>query len=650
MVVEDEREAATDLKEALETMGYAVTDVVASALESIHAAEQRRPDIALMDINLPGELDGIDAARVLRDRFDIPVVFVSGYADDRTMTRAKLTGAFGYLVKPFRWNEVKSAVEVALFRHQLERQLRDRERWLTTTLRAFGDAAVVVDPAGRVTFMNAAAEALLQQPEAAVRGKPLTGLFHLINESTREPLSDPHVQVMSSAEVTRLPRNAAMVIAGRELPVDYSLAPITDENGNVSGAVAIIKDLTEQRRAQQRVAFSDRLASLGFVAAGIAHEINNPLTYVLGNLEFLGTELDRLGRLLEGRPAPDGAEAVGGSLQALGEVVQDAMEGARHVTRIVRDLSFFAQRDASPQLFDVVERMEWALRVSHSAISRHARVKREFRPVPKARGDEARLGQVFLNLLLNAAYAMRTNDPSANELTVSIEPEPGGENEPNQFIRIAVRDTGCGMTPDVLKRIFDPFFTTKPPGVGTGIGLAVSHAIVAEMGGDISVVSKPGEGSTFVVRLPAPARDALQDPVASHLAGLRARVLVIDDEPRVLAVLSRMLGSIHEVVTTHRAQAALELLKDGAAFDVILCDLLMPELNGMEFYREVARLSPDLPSRIVFLSGGANAELASEFFATIPNVALQKPAAAADLLAAIERQLTHAASDARQHR
>jgi len=291
MVVEDEPLMANDLADALSRMGYEVSDVVASALQCIASAEQRRPDLVLMDINLGGELDGIDAAQMLRDRFAIPVVFLSGFADERTVSRAKLAGALGYLLKPFRWSELKSAVEVGLFRHQLECQLRDRERWLATTLRAIGDAAVVVDPDGRVTFMNSAAEELLEEREPRARGQALSSLVRLINENTRAPVPLPLQQAASGGEVMRAPRNTALVTASRELPVEYTMAPIQDGHGNASGAVAVIKNLTEQRQAQQQIAVSDRLASLGVVAAGIAHEINNPLTYVLGSLEFSREEI-----------------------------------------------------------------------------------------------------------------------------------------------------------------------------------------------------------------------------------------------------------------------------------------------------------------------------------------------------------------------
>jgi two-component system cell cycle sensor histidine kinase/response regulator CckA len=638
MVVEDEPVAAEDLADALSRMGYEVSDVVASALQCIASAEQRRPDLVLMDINLGGELDGIDAAQMLRDRFAIPVVFLSAFADERTVGRAKVAGALGYLLKPFRWSELKSAVEVGLFRHQLERQLRDRERWLATTLRAIGDAAIVVDPEGRVTFMNGAAEELLEERETGVRGRTLASLVRLINENTRAPVPHSLEQALNSGEVVRAPRNTALVTAHRELPVEYTIAPIQDGQGTVSGAVAVIENLTEQRQAQQQIAVSDRLASLGVVAAGIAHEINNPLTYVLGNLEFLREEIEHLSALAESeKPAPGEARA---SLNAMNALLLDVQQGAQHVARIVGDLGVFARHDAGSKVGDVTERMEWALRVSNSAIVRHARITRVFRPIPKAGVDEGRLGQVFLNLLLNAAYAMRDTPRPANELTVTIELDAAASGGQGQFIRVAIADTGKGMTEDVLRRIFEPFFTTKPAGDGSGLGLAVCQGLLTEMGGDISVSSAPGKGTCFVVRVPVASEGAAhEEQFGPELARVRARVLVIDDDPTVLRVLRRMLGASHDVVTSRRAERALQLIREQPEFDVIVCDVIMPEMDGVAFYRDVAATWPELAPRIIFLSGGAVAERGGEFFSSVPNPVLQKPPDAQQLSRAIERQL-----------
>ena len=241
MVVEDDVDLAADLVNALEHIGYDVTGAVSSAEACRESAETNRPELVLMDINISGDVDGVEAAQMLRERFNLPVVFLSGHADHQTITRATLAGALGYLTKPFRLKELESAIEVALFRHRLECQLRHRERWLATTLGAIRDAALAVDADGRVAFMNAAAEDLLSESEASVRGRPLGSTFRLINESTRDPLPDPLVEALATGERIRLPRNTALIAGARELPVDYSVAPIVDGSGHTAGAVAVIE-------------------------------------------------------------------------------------------------------------------------------------------------------------------------------------------------------------------------------------------------------------------------------------------------------------------------------------------------------------------------------------------------------------------------
>src|SRR5688572_5412938 len=173
MVVEDELIIARDIAESLMAMGYEVTGMAQTAEECVQGAAEQRPDLVLMDIHLAGELDGVEAARLLRERFDVPVVYLTAFADEETLGRAKRTDPLGYLTKPFRKAELRSAVEIGLCRHKTERELRDREQRSSATLRAINDAVFVVDAARRVSFMNGAAEELVGQRENDVRGHPL---------------------------------------------------------------------------------------------------------------------------------------------------------------------------------------------------------------------------------------------------------------------------------------------------------------------------------------------------------------------------------------------------------------------------------------------------------------------------------------------
>jgi two-component system cell cycle sensor histidine kinase/response regulator CckA len=638
MVVEDERLVARDIATTLTRMGYDVTAEVASARECLQSVRVRRPDLVLMDIHLQGEVDGIEAAQRLRDDFDIPVVFLSAYADEQTVDRAKHTAPLGYLLKPFRKSELKNAVELGLYKHQLERRLRDRERWFSTTLRAIGEAVIAVDVQGNVSFMNHSAETMVGKTLAQVEGKPLDGLFRLINEKTRESVAHPTRAALERREVISLPPHSALIAGEREISVEDSAAPIVDERGELLGAVLVLRDVSVARKAQEQFALSDRLASLGAVAAGVAHEVNNPLTYIVGNVGFLGEELARLRRLTaQGLPAeraPELAECLG----QLEQLTAEIDEGATRVTRIVSDLGRFGQQPAPIKSGNVRQSLDWAVRVSRAAITQHASLELELDPVPFVRGDEGRLGQVFLNLLLNAGHACRHGDPSTHVVGVSTHLEPPAADG-RAFVVVSVRDTGTGMSEEVRDRIFEPFFTTKPIGMGTGLGLSVCHGIVKELGGSIGVTSVLGEGTLFEVRLPVAERANV--PVEARkprLAG-PARVLVIDDDPRVLGVLTRMLDG-HHVRAALGARSALEYLAQNAALvDVILCDVLMPDMSGIELYRELRSHHPALCERVIFMSGGAHTHPAREFLRGIDNPWLKKPPQRGELLTALDQVL-----------
>jgi CheY-like chemotaxis protein len=250
-------------------------------------------------------------------------------------------------------------------------------------------------------------------------------------------------------------------------------------------------------------------------------------------------------------------------------------------------------------------------------------VVKEFGESLEVLGDATRLGQVFLNLLVNAAQAIPEGHAAQHEIRVTLRKDEQGS------IRVAVSDTGSGIPPDVLPRIFEPFFTTKPVGVGTGLGLSICHTYVQGMGGELLVRSELGRGTTFEVVLPpAPAQPAKESSgvfPASGPAATRSRLLVIDDEPLLIAALARTLEPEHEVESFTSAHEALEQLRAGKRYELILCDLMMPEMTGMELHETLNREAPELAGRMVFLTGGAFTEAARTFLASTALPCLEKP-------------------------
>jgi PAS domain S-box-containing protein len=419
-------------------------------------------------------------------------------------------------------------------------------------------------------------------------------------------------------------QNRFVTPRGRVIWALGSGAVLRTETGAVVGTLGFVTDITEQRAMQARLLQADRMVSVGTLAAGVAHEINNPLAYVVANLGYAVDELRR---------APSGAAPVSDVIEALVE----AQEGADRVRRIVRDLKVFSRADEERQTMVSVEALlESSISMAANEIRHRAQLVRDFGGVPAVRANDARLGQVFLNLLVNAAQAIPEGHAEHNQIRVATRTDDAGR------VVVAIGDTGCGIPPAVSARIFDPFYTTKPIGEGTGLGLAICQSIVTALGGEIQVESEVGVGTTFRVVLPvgvAPA--AADEPVAApQVAVRRGRILLIDDEAMVARAVKRMLALHHEVEIELQAPRALARLVAGEQFDVVLCDLMMPEMTGMDLYHELQLRVPAAIPRLVFLTGGAFTPAAREFLEQIPNRRLEKPvdsgllgAAIADILA-----------------
>lgn len=364
----------------------------------------------------------------------------------------------------------------------------------------------------------------------------------------------------------------------------------------------------ERQDLESRLVFADRMASVGTLAAGVAHELNNPLMYVLSNLRLTREEID----------AHDQAEWLERARQQLDE----AIHGAVRMRTIVGDLKTFSRADDGQHgNVDVQSVLESSINMCWNEIRHRATLERDLHETPPVDANESRLGQVFLNLLINAAQAMPEREVSANRITVRTYTDDQG------WAVIEVDDNGAGIEPDRVNRVFEPFFTTKDVSEGTGLGLSICRNIIRHAGGAIEVRTELGRGTTFVVRLPASKRSDV--PHTTHVPptatpGARASVIVIDDEPLVGRAIRRALRD-HEVEVFSSAEEAIERLCSDEPFDVVFCDLMMPEVSGMEVFDRVSERRPELASRFVFMTGGAFTAQAREFLHKTPLVCLEKP-------------------------
>jgi PAS domain S-box-containing protein len=483
----------------------------------------------------------------------------------------------------------------------------------------------------------------------------LDGYFRRVNPSWTRTLGWTAEELMSrpSAEFVH-PEDREVTLAGRQrLASGGVLGPLINRYLCKDGTYrwfewrsiahvdrrlvyAVARDITEQRRAEAQLAegrareaqlerqlvFADRMASVGTLAAGVAHEINNPLAYVSANISLI---LDSL-RELE-------TEVFSPRLPELCEMAVAVQEGAERIRKTVRGLKTFSRAEQERRtVIELRPLLELSINMAFNEIRHRARLVKDYGQTPPVEADEARLGQVFINLLVNAAQAIPEGQSDANEIRVTTSTSPAGR------ALIEIRDTGAGIPARCIGRIFEPFFTTKEVGAGTGLGLSICHNIVTALGGTITVTSEEGVGTVFGLELPAASSvpAVAPAPVALKKVWVRARVLVLDDEPAIASVLRRILCD-HDVTLLSQAQEALQLLDSGQHFDVIFSDLMMPGMSGMEFHAELTRRFPAQAERVIFVSGGAFSPNAAAFLERVQVQCLEKPFDPRTVLALVRR-------------
>lgn len=537
------------------------------------------------------------------------------------------------------------AVNARLRLEVTERQ-RSQERY-RLLIESMHDGLWVLGPDDRATLVNFRLSEILGYPDGGILGRPM--LDFLDDESANDcaaALSQARAGAWVRGEWRLRASNA------RTRKVVVQVTPLPKGTGDdYQGCVVTVTDVTERDGMQAQLARAHRLAGLGMLAAGVGHEINNPLTFVTLNLEEI--------RRLAGAPGGRGVAVGHGEEHAtIVELASEALEGSRRVQEIVQELRRFARgEERTTTAMDVHAALEDAIRLASNQVRFRARIVRDFTPdLPPAVGNPSNLTQVFLNLILHAAQSMREDASDGNVIRL-------GTSSTDGEVQVELSDTGMGIAPENMTRIFDPFFSTKDVNEGAGLGLAMCHQLVDAMGGRIFVGSEVGRGSRFLVTLrratsetsairteaavhapsgAAHSADANADvgrPSAGAEAPSRPRILVIDDEDLLRGTLVRILGRQFDVVPAASAEEARQLLSEGQRFDAVLCDLVMPRMSGMTFARWLATAHPALAARTLFMSGGAFTPESQEFLAANTHPVLEKPFQPSQVIDAIRRVL-----------
>ncbi|MFQ5577314.1 MAG: response regulator [Anaerolineae bacterium] len=630
LIVEDESIVALDLKNRLKGLGYGVPAIVASGEGAIAAVEQTRPDLVLMDINLKGAVDGVTAAGHIRARLNIPTVYLTAFADDATLQRAKIAEPFGYLLKPFDERELAATIKMALYKHKTDQALKESEHWLSTTLKSIGEGVIATDAHGCVKFMNPIAEALTGLRQPAALEQDIAAVFKVFDEQSGSPTANPALRALKKGSAVKPAVYLLQAAGGQTTPIDTSAAPIKDNDKNVIGAVLVFRDISAERAAEQRIRQQERLAVVGQLASGIAHDFNNILTGMIGFAE-----------LLQRRPdLPTGAG------KQLSYIVNQGRQAAHLIRQI---LDFSRQSVSQSQPIELVPFLEESLQLLKRTIPENIRIELAVEPDPQpymVSADPAQIQQSLTNLALNARDAMPTGGMLQFHLShLSLppgQPPPVPDLRPGEWISLAVSDTGTGISPDVLPHVLEPFFTTKDVGEGTGLGLSQVYGIIKQHGGCLDIKSTPGERTTFTLYLPALLEASPASPPPTPAEAPRGQgelLLLVEDDPGVLEATKSILQYLgYRVLAAAGGPKALKLFdrrRDDIA--LVLTDLTMPRMSGAELSAALAERDPDV--KIIALSGYIVKEPDHETLGRNVIDRLQKPLNLEQLAHAVHRAL-----------
>jgi two-component system, cell cycle sensor histidine kinase and response regulator CckA len=481
MVVEDEAIVRNDLVEFILDLGYEVVASADTGEDAVDKARASEPDLIFMDINLKGEMDGIAAAEIISENASVPIIFLTAFSDQQTRDRVKQTTPYGYILKPFDERELQTGIEIALRRHQFEKELAASRNWYSTTLNSIGDAVVTTDNEGKITFVNTVAENLLGISSELLIGCRATEYLNLISENGENTVENPILVVLKSHQVAGLPPNTNLVRRdGKILPIDDSTAPVVNEKAETLGAVMVFRDSTERRELINQLVEAKRMEAVGILAGGLAHNFNNMLTAVQLNLE------------LALRSTTD---------YTLAKRIVNAKEASEKAAELTRQLLLYAKGQfLHPKIVflnDVIKNIKGLC----DALARNG-VEIEIdlnEAVGAINVDVSHLEQAILNLVNNSVAAL--TDSGKVVISTDCQIIEGEKKDftgktimSSEYYRVTVSDNGTGMDAQTLANAFLPFFTTKET-KGMGLGLSAVSGFVQQSNGFLEVESAVGVGT-----------------------------------------------------------------------------------------------------------------------------------------------------------
>lgn len=606
---------------------------VATSAEALTALTKSAFGLVLVEDDWP-EFDGFGLYEKIREEDvgqSVVVLLPPGKSMGRRKCRADLADVMTLPLDSARLVERARSISRGTIRvretipmaSELTGELRIGRDALRETFDFFQDGLLLLDATGKILVENEAAKALLSRASDGANATAL-GEMHAPGLEIQQAI----IHLAREAITRNVTTTRTFMWQSRQIEARANSATF-------DRALVCLRDVTEERDREIHRLQAEKLASIGMLAAGVAHEINNPASFVVANIDSLASLLRKLDDRLRGEFGYVRGSGIPEALFEAMTMVQESKEGMARIHRIARDLHSFSRVDDDRlALSDVNSALDSALTMLRSELRYRTTVDRELRSTQVVRASAARLGQVFLNLILNAAHAMADLPSKRNRLCVRSRDE--GEK-----VIVEVEDNGPGIPPEIMPRIFESFFTTKPPGIGTGLGLPISLDIIRRLGGELTAHSTPGRGALFRVVLSAAkvAKTTRNKSIENPKVSCRRRILAIDDEALLLKAYQRMLANHHDIEIKLGGREALRLFGQDRAFDVVLCDLQMPEMSGIELFATVQQQWPELASKFIFITGGAFSPEARRFLENPSVICINKPFQIRELMDLIDARL-----------
>lgn len=626
LVVEDESIVGADIRQNLTMLGYRVPAVLASGEEAIKKAAEECPDLVLMDIHLKGKIDGIEAAKIVQSRLKVPVVFITAFADEATIQRAKSTEPYGYIVKPFGKKELQSTIEIALYKYGRERRLKTNEQWLMSIIRNAGEALLVVDEEGSICLMNALAEVITGRALEESLGAHWADLWRFPSAKGCGGTTDPISHAIQQARRIDLLDCPVRFINTGNRTVVGSVSPIRDGPNRVSGAVITFRDVTADRTVETQFRHVRHLQGLQRLAGAVAHNLNGVLTIISGYTEALIHSLD---------PADPRHRDV--------QMIESAGERAGVLTRQL--IAFSRQQPLQPALLDINEHMASLEPVLTPSPGPLVDFQMKLEPgLGQVEADPSHLDQIVVALVQNAREAM----PGGGALTVSTAREhldsaavskfadiPAGD-----YVVLRVADTGAGIPYEHQAQVFEPFFTTKERQQGAGLALAAVYGLVKQNGGHIVFESEPGHGTVFSVYFPLRAAPHVNGHGSfPYVRGGTETILVVDDHAFTRQFATDALRGLgYRVLEARNGVEAIGICeRTSENIDLVVSDVMLPNMTALELAGRLSGVRSGL--KVLFTCAFSPYALKHHGAVQEDTPLLQKPFTAAALAASVREAL-----------